>query len=279
MFPLESIQLPVVKADDLDDIPAAGVKMARPDGDHKAVVTARPMEAGRPGLPGDDQVPGRADRASGGGGRQVGAEREPGDRAVVRPRLAPGREAALAEVRLVGGSRAGALAFIAPGVTKPNTRCDAAVDFMSIYPTLVDLIGLPIPEHVQGPSLRPLLDEPASGLGPGGPHHAWPRQPRRPRPRAGVTSAMPMAPRNCTTTATTLTNGRTWPASRSTRRSNAGWPPDSRRRSRRCAVGTSERGQAESEQACQDPAGRRSSGGGLSDFLRSRVADLGSFNP
>ena len=31
---------------------------------------------------------------------------------------------------------------------------------MSIYPTLVDLAGLPIPDHVQGPSLRPLLENP-----------------------------------------------------------------------------------------------------------------------
>jgi arylsulfatase A-like enzyme len=52
------------------------------------------------------------------------------------------------------------LALIAPGITQPNTRCDAAVDFMSIYPTLVDLTGLPIPQHVQGPSLRPLLENP-----------------------------------------------------------------------------------------------------------------------
>jgi len=52
------------------------------------------------------------------------------------------------------------LAFIVPGVTRPKTRCDAAVDLMSIYPTLVDLIGLPIPEHVQGPSLRLLLENP-----------------------------------------------------------------------------------------------------------------------
>jgi arylsulfatase A-like enzyme len=52
------------------------------------------------------------------------------------------------------------LAVIAPGVTRPNTRCEAPVDFMSIYPTVVDLVGLPLPQHVQGPSLRPLLENP-----------------------------------------------------------------------------------------------------------------------
>src|SRR5690606_38234978 len=37
-FPLETIQLPVVKADDLADVPAEGIKMAKPDGDHARVV-------------------------------------------------------------------------------------------------------------------------------------------------------------------------------------------------------------------------------------------------
>lgn len=49
---------------------------------------------------------------------------------------------------------------VAPGVTKPGTRCEAPVDYMSIYPTVVDLAGLPIPSHVEGPSLRPLLENP-----------------------------------------------------------------------------------------------------------------------
>ena len=36
---------------------------------------------------------------------------------------------------------------------------------MSIYPTLADLCGLPIPKHVEGPSLKPLLANPSA---------AWP---------------------------------------------------------------------------------------------------------
>jgi arylsulfatase A-like enzyme len=54
------------------------------------------------------------------------------------------------------------LAFIAPGVTKPGTRVDTAVDFLCIYPTLADLAGLPIPEHIEGSSVRPLLVDPQS---------------------------------------------------------------------------------------------------------------------
>ncbi|MCX7886764.1 MAG: sulfatase, partial [Verrucomicrobiae bacterium] len=38
MFPLETIQLPPHKPDDLDDVPPAGRRMARPEGDHAAIV-------------------------------------------------------------------------------------------------------------------------------------------------------------------------------------------------------------------------------------------------
>jgi arylsulfatase A-like enzyme len=34
------------------------------------------------------------------------------------------------------------------------------VDFMSIYPTLSELCGLPIPEHVEGVSIKKLLADP-----------------------------------------------------------------------------------------------------------------------
>ncbi len=38
MFPLESIQLPPHRADDLDDVPPAGVRMAGPEGDHAQIL-------------------------------------------------------------------------------------------------------------------------------------------------------------------------------------------------------------------------------------------------
>ena len=45
-------------------------------------------------------------------------------------------------------------------MTKPGGVCERPVDFMSIYPTLCDLAGLPIPAHVEGVSIRPLLENP-----------------------------------------------------------------------------------------------------------------------
>jgi arylsulfatase A-like enzyme len=50
--------------------------------------------------------------------------------------------------------------WVVPGVTKPGTICDRTVDFMSIYPTLTDLCGIPTPKHVEGESIRALLANP-----------------------------------------------------------------------------------------------------------------------
>ena len=47
----------------------------------------------------------------------------------------------------------------APGM-EAEQETDALVEFVDIYPTLVDLAGLPLPEHLQGTSFAPLLEEP-----------------------------------------------------------------------------------------------------------------------
>lgn len=52
------------------------------------------------------------------------------------------------------------LIWVAPGLTKPNSVSERTVDFMTIYPTLTDLAGIPTPEHVQGKSIRSLLADP-----------------------------------------------------------------------------------------------------------------------
>jgi arylsulfatase A-like enzyme len=54
------------------------------------------------------------------------------------------------------------LIFAAPGMTSPGSQCTKPVDFMSIYPTLTALAGLPKPAHVEGDSLVPLLQNPAA---------------------------------------------------------------------------------------------------------------------
>ena len=52
------------------------------------------------------------------------------------------------------------LIFSAPGIKGVGTHSDALVEFVDIYPTLSELAGLPLPSHLEGTSLKPLLNDP-----------------------------------------------------------------------------------------------------------------------
>lgn len=52
------------------------------------------------------------------------------------------------------------LIISAPGMKRRGTRTDALVELVDVYPTLVDLAGLPLPPHLEGRSFKPLLDNP-----------------------------------------------------------------------------------------------------------------------
>ncbi|MCT4588734.1 MAG: sulfatase [Carboxylicivirga sp.] len=49
------------------------------------------------------------------------------------------------------------LYIVYPG--NKSAQCDQAVSLLDIYPTLVDLCGLPKPDHLDGQSLKPLLEK------------------------------------------------------------------------------------------------------------------------
>jgi arylsulfatase A-like enzyme len=161
LFPLDSIKLPPVLDGDLDDVPPAGVKMAKPNGDHaKMVESGRWKEAVRAYLAAvaytDMNV-----------GRVVDAlDKSPyrdntiivfwGDHGWHLGEKQHWRKFALWEE----ATRA-PLIWVAPGVTKAGGLCERAIDHMTIYPTLTDLCGLPTPSHVDGKSVRSLLTDPA----------------------------------------------------------------------------------------------------------------------
>lgn len=52
------------------------------------------------------------------------------------------------------------LALIAPGVTQMGTVSTRPVSLLDLYPSLVDLCGLPSRSELEGASLRPLLEDP-----------------------------------------------------------------------------------------------------------------------
>ncbi len=43
---------------------------------------------------------------------------------------------------------------------KPGQRTDSLVELLDLYPTLADLCSLPLPDHLEGKSLKPVLEDP-----------------------------------------------------------------------------------------------------------------------
>lgn len=162
MFPLESIKLPPHLENDLDDIPPSGKRMARPEGDHAAMVKSgrwkEAIQAYLATIAYMDMNIGRLLDAL-----EKSAYRDNtvivfwGDHGWHLGEKSHWRKFALWEE----ATRA-PLIWVAPGVSKPGTKCDRPIDFMSIYPTLTDLCGIETPKHVEGVSVKSLLENPRS---------------------------------------------------------------------------------------------------------------------
>ena len=52
------------------------------------------------------------------------------------------------------------LIFAGAGVPTHGVACPRTVEFVDIYPTVAELCGLPLPPHLEGVSLKPLLENP-----------------------------------------------------------------------------------------------------------------------
>lgn len=162
MFPLEEIKLPPHLDDDLNDVPPAGIRMARPQGDHAkfaelgrwksaiqsylATIAYVDMNIGRL-LDAYEKSPHRENTMIvlwGDHGWHLGEKKH-------------WRKFALWEE----ATRTPFIWYV-PGMTEPGSLCHKPVDYLSVYPTLCQLGGLSIPAHVEGPSLVPLLKNPES---------------------------------------------------------------------------------------------------------------------
>lgn len=160
MYPLDKIVLPTVQTHDLDDVPPAGQRMARPEGDHAAIVkSGRWKEAVQAYLAtisfADAMV-----------GRLIDAF----DKSVYKKNTLVvlwsdhgwqlGEKEHWRKFALWEEATRSPLIWIVPGLTRPGSICTRSVDFMHIYPTLCDLCGLSTPKHVVGANIRPLLTDP-----------------------------------------------------------------------------------------------------------------------
>jgi arylsulfatase A-like enzyme len=160
LFPLETIQLPPHREDDLNDVPAAGVRMARPDGDHAQMLqSGRWKEAVQAYL----ATIAFADA-------QIGRLLDALERSAYRDNTIIclwsdhgwhlGEKSHWRKFALWEEAVRSVFIWKVPGVTRPGGVCDRPVDFMSIYPTLCDLTGIAKPAHVEGLNIRPLLANP-----------------------------------------------------------------------------------------------------------------------
>jgi len=159
MFPIDKVQLPKVDPKDLDDVPAAGVKMAKPQGDHKAIVEKglwkEAVQAYLATTTYMDTQLGRLLEA-------LASSAYAHNTIVVfwtdhgwhHGQKEHWRKFALWEqaTRVV-------MTMTVPGVTQPDQKCGAPVTLMDIYPTLIELCGLPKKSDIEAHSLVPLLKD------------------------------------------------------------------------------------------------------------------------
>lgn len=162
MFPLDSIELPPHIENDLSDVPAAGVKMAKPEGDHaKMLASGRWKEAVQAYLAtiafADAQI-----------GRLITAleNSEYADNTIIclwsDHGWSLGEKEHWRKFALWEEPTRTVFIWKVPGMTPAGVQCGQPVDYMSIYPTLCELTGVTKPAHVEGLDITPLLKQPSA---------------------------------------------------------------------------------------------------------------------
>jgi arylsulfatase A-like enzyme len=160
LFPPEKLTLPQVLETDLDDLPAAGVRMARPQGDHATMLKTGnwryAVQAYLASIKFADAQVGRLIAA-------LHSSRHADNTIIVLwgdHGWHLGEKHHWRKFSLWEEACRAPLMIIAPGVTEADSKCVRTIDFVDLYPTLAELCGLPIGEHLDGESLVPLLNQP-----------------------------------------------------------------------------------------------------------------------
>jgi len=160
-FELNGIQLPATRDDDLQDIPAAGVKMARPDRDHARVLKYKQWPQAVRGYLASISF---ADTQVGRVLDALDASRYADNTVIVfwtDHGWHLGEKHHWRKFTLWEEATRTPLVIVAPGVAR-GSRCRQPVNLLDIYPTLIDLCGLPPRAELEGVSLRPLLNDAAA---------------------------------------------------------------------------------------------------------------------
>ena len=163
LYPRTTVQLPPYRSTDLNDVPPAGKSMAQKTSDHDAILAAGTQHW-------RDLV--RAYLAAVSfADAQVGRVMAALDTSAYRDNTIVvllsdhgwhlGEKRHWQKYTLWEEATRVHYTWIVPGVTGANQTVAAPVDLMSLYPTLMELVGLPTPAHVEGASVRPLLGSPA----------------------------------------------------------------------------------------------------------------------
>ncbi len=163
MYPLEKIQLPPVKDDDLDDVPPPGRKMAMARYEDFELVKRsgkyrQAVQAYLASISFADAMVGQLLDGLEAGGHAS-------DTVIVLwsdHGWHLGEKLHWHKMTLWERATRVPLVIVAPGMTGEDSRCSRPVSLVDLYPTLIELCGLPPKEELDGTSLVPLLRDPSA---------------------------------------------------------------------------------------------------------------------
>ncbi len=160
-LPLDSIKLPEVKADDLEDVPDVA-KSHLKGGHHQHIVEKNLWKAAVRAYLANvafcDAMLGRILEA---------VEKGPNAKNTIIVFTSDhgwylGEKQMWHKGKLWEPTTRIPLTIYSPEITKADTASSQPVALIDLYPTLCDLVKLPLPEHLDGSSLKPLLLNPAA---------------------------------------------------------------------------------------------------------------------
>lgn len=173
-FPLETIQLPQVRANDLDDLPLYGKALARSNA-HKDLFNPRTVHEQILHLGGerewkymvqsylacinyvDSQIGRLLDEL----------QANPRNRETVIVLTSDhgwnlGEKTHWCKAAIWRNTTRVPFMVVLPGVSKRGLRINQPISHVDIYPSLCDFAGLPKPDHLEGHSILPLLQDPSA---------------------------------------------------------------------------------------------------------------------